>query len=142
MAPARKPKSPQPMEDGLTLRQSVAMRLQGKFEGEVSWKFGHASFETDRGKVFCFITSEGHLALKLPQPRIAELLEAGMATPLCMGQRSMREWAVVPDPESSTTLKLLRAAQLYVESLPVVPRKPRPAKKSPAKKSPKTERPH
>jgi len=59
-----------------------------------------------------------------------------------MGQRSMREWAVVPDPESSTTLKLLRAAQLYVESLPVVPRKPRPAKKSPAKKSPKTERPH
>ncbi|HEY4358939.1 MAG TPA: hypothetical protein VGN16_24545, partial [Acidobacteriaceae bacterium] len=133
--PASRAKSkPQPMYGDLTRRQAVASRLQGKFAGEVSWKFGHASFETASGKVFCFITREGCLAMKLPAGRIASLLETGDTQPLRMGQRTMREWAVIQDPEAAASLKLLKEAQAYVESLPQEIRKRKPAAKKAAKK--------
>jgi len=53
---------------------------------------------------------------------------------LRMGKRSMREWLVIPESDSPATLKLLREAKAFVESLPVSKRKPA-AKKSAAKKA-------
>jgi hypothetical protein len=130
------------MDGNLTMRQAVALQLQKRFAGEVSWKFGHASFETAAGKVYCFITREGNLAMKLPQSRILPMLESAQGKLLHMGQRDMREWLVVGDPESAPTLKLLSEAKSFVESLPQSIKKRRPAQKSAAKKSaPKTKKP-
>ncbi len=107
------------MDGDLTMRQSVAARLESKLHGlEVNWKFGHASFQTDDCKVFCFVTRDGSLAIKLPAPRVESLLENGDATPLRMGPRTTREWVVVGEAESPQTLKLLSEARIYVESLP------------------------
>jgi hypothetical protein len=133
MPAKRNTSKPQPMEGDLTMRQAVAIRMEQKFAGEVSWKFGHASFETDEGKVFCFITRDGNLAIKLPVARIEGLIEDGSAVPLRMGQRTMREWAVVPEPESAASLRLLGEARIFVESLPKEKRK-RTTKKSAASK--------
>jgi len=123
------------MDGDLTMRQAVAARMQTKFAGAVSWKFGHASFETSGGKVFCFITREGFLAMKLPAGRIESLIEAGDTQPLRMGTRTMREWVVIQEPESAGSLKLLKEAQAYVESLPQEIRKRKPAAKRAVKKS-------
>jgi hypothetical protein len=131
--PAKRASSKQPMDGDLTMRQSVAARLRGKFACEVSWKFGHASFETDAGKVFCFINREGKLAMKLPEARLKVLLEDGHAEPMRMGKRTMREWVVMAEPESASSLKLLKEAQSYVESLPLEPRKRKATVKKSAK---------
>jgi hypothetical protein len=126
-----KSKSKQPMDGDLTMRQSVAARLESKLNGlEVHWKFGHASFQTDDGKVFCFVNRDGNLAMKLPAAMIASLLENGDATPLRMGPRTLREWIVIGEPESPETIRLLSKARIYVESLP----KEKPARKRPAPK--------
>ncbi len=126
-----KSKSKQPMDGDLTMRQSVAARLESKLNGlEVHWKFGHASFQTDDGKVFCFVNRDGNSAMKLPAARIASLLENGDATPMRMGPRTMREWVVVGEAESPQTLKLLSEARIYVESLP----KEKPARRKSATK--------
>ncbi len=107
----------------MTMRQAAAARIQGKIAGaEVSWKFGHASFETGE-KVFCFITRDGDLAMKLPAERTQSLIRSGDAKPLRMGERTMREWVVAPGDDSPATLKLLGEAKAYVESLPKAERK-------------------
>ncbi len=133
---ARKQKTKQPMDGDLTMRQSVAARLESKLKGlEVTWKFGHASFQTDDAKVFCFVTRDGSLAMKLPAARIEPLLESGDAMSLRMGPRTMREWVVVGEVESPQTLKLLSEARIYVESLPK--EKPTQIKPAPRKLSQK-----
>jgi hypothetical protein len=133
--PARlsKPK-PQPMEGEMTMRQAVAARMQAKLHEPANWMMGHASFEID-GKVYCFVTRDGSLAMKLPETRIAPMLEDGDAKLLSMGSRTMREWLVVPESGSAATLKLLSDAKAYVASLPAKAKRKPAAKKSAAKKS-------
>jgi hypothetical protein len=123
----------QPMDGHLTMRQAVAARVEAKWDGQVSWQFGHASFQTDDGRVFCFITKDGSLAMKLPASSIEPLLESGDATLLRMGQRSMREWAVLPEADARATLKLLHEAKAFVESLPKTAKR-KQATKSASKK--------
>jgi len=129
-----KPK-PQSSDGKLTMRQAVAARVEAKWNGEVSWQFGHASFQTDDGRVFSFITKEGKLAMKLPSTRIEPLLESGDATLLKMGHRTMREWAVLPEPDAPSTLKLLHEAKAFVESLPKTAKRKPVAPKKVARKS-------
>jgi hypothetical protein len=132
--PTKRPKlKSQPLDGELTMRQAVAARVEAKWDGEVSWQFGHASFQTDDGKVFCFVTKEGKLAMKLPVKRIEPMLEAGDATLLRMGQRTMREWAVLPKPDAPATLKLLHEAKAFVESLPKTAKRKSAAKSAPKK---------
>jgi hypothetical protein len=125
--------SKQPMEGSLTMRQAVAERMQARLNEPVNLMMGHASFEVG-GKIYCFITSDGSLAMKIPETRIAPLLESGDARPLRMGQRTMREWVVVPESGSAATLRLLREAKAFVDSLPKTPKRKPAAKKSAAKK--------
>jgi hypothetical protein len=144
MPAAGKPKSQtspklQTSKDGeLTMRQTVALELSKRLKGfTVTWQFGHASFQTDDDRVYCFITREGKLALKLPVERIAPLLESDDASLLKMGSRTMKEWLVWPDPESKEAVLLLNEAKAYVESLP--PGKPKSAKKKTASSKLKTQ---
>ena len=132
--PAKRSKpKPQPMEGDMTTRQAVAARMQARLNEPANWMMGHASFEVG-GKVYCFVTRDGSLAMKLPESHIAPLLEGGDARLLCMGSRTMREWLVVPESGSATTLRLLRDAKAYVESLPAKAKRKPAAKKSAVKK--------
>ncbi len=136
--PAQSSKSKQPMDGSLTLRQSAAARLERRLTGiDLHWQSGHASLETADGRVYCFVTKDGGLALKLPEERIEPLIESGEGALLVMGQRTMREWLVLPDVDLADAVKLLKEAKAYVESLPKDERKPSSTKKSAAKKAAK-----
>jgi len=94
----------------------------------VGTKFGHGSLHVG-DKIFAFARTDESAAIKLPEVRIAELLEAGGEMHLLqMGQRTMREWLVVPNAAAPENLPLLREAMAYVASLP--PEKKRAKKKS------------
>ena len=67
---------------------------------------------TVAGKVFAF-TNKAGMVVKLPAPRIEALIAAGHATPLIMGKRTMKEWAVVP-PGKGPWVAVAKEAKQFV----------------------------
>ena len=117
----------------MTLRQQLPADLGSRIPGcTVGLKFGHGSLEVD-GKVFAFTRADESAALKLPQARIADLIANGEIRHLTMGERTMREWVVIPNIAVPGNIELLHQAMAYVASLPKDDRR-KPAKKS-AKKA-------
>jgi hypothetical protein len=51
-----------------------------------------------------------------------------------MGERTMREWVVIPNIAAPQNLKLLREAMTYVASLPRTERRKKTSKKAAPKK--------
>ncbi len=82
---------------------------------EVLPKLGHVSFLVGK-KVFAF-TRPGAIVLKLPAPRIAELVGSERAQVLVMGKRKMKEWAVIAYEGSGSPAKDLA---VFKESLSFV----------------------
>jgi hypothetical protein len=80
-------------------------------------------------KIFAFTRKDESAALKLPEARIAELIADGEIRHLTMGERTMREWVVIPNIAAPGNLSLLHEARAYVASLPKEERR-KPAKKS------------
>ncbi|HXE06883.1 MAG TPA: hypothetical protein VN612_03225 [Acidobacteriaceae bacterium] len=118
----------------MNARQQLAEELGRRIPGcAVGTRFGHGSLHVG-DKIFAFARTDESAAVKLPETRIAELLASGGEMRLLqMGQRTMREWLVVPNAAAPANLKLLREAMAYVSSLP--PEKKRAKKKS-AKSTP------
>ena len=113
----------------MNLRQQLAADLGSRIPGcTVGLKFGHGSLEVD-DKVFAFTRPDESAALKLPVARIAELLADGEIRHLKMGERTMREWVIIPNIAAPHNLQLLKEAMAYVASLPKTERR-KPAKKS------------
>jgi len=113
----------------MTPRQQLATDLGGKITGcTVGLKFGRGALEVD-SKVFAFTMRDESAAVKLPAARIAELLDDSEIRHLRMGERTMREWVVVPNIAAPHNLRLLREAMSYVASLPKTERC-KPAKKA------------
>lgn len=56
-------------------------------------KANHISFLVGK-KVFAY-TQSGGVVIKLPKEKVRELIEGGVALPLVMGQRVMKEWAIL-----------------------------------------------
>ncbi|HWR84392.1 MAG TPA: hypothetical protein VN200_00215 [Rhodoglobus sp.] len=48
------------------------------------------------GRFFAFIDGDGGVGMRLPEARVTELDEAGIAERMTIGTRSMREWASCP----------------------------------------------
>ena len=113
-------------------RQQLAHDLGSRIPGcAVGTKFGHGSLHVG-DKIFAFARTDESAAVKLPEARIAELVNSGGEMHLLqMGHRTMREWLVVPNAIAPENLNLLREAMAYVASLP-------PEKKRVKKKSAKT----
>ena len=126
-------------------RQQLAEDLGSRIPGcAVSTKSGHGSLHVG-DRIFAFARTDESAALKLPEARIAELIASGDEMHLLqMGQRTMREWLVVPNIAAPENFKLLHEAMAYALSLPGekktrTKRKPakRAAKRSVAKRSAK-----
>lgn len=114
------------------VRHEIAEDLHRRLPGcTLGWKFGHASLQVG-GKVFAFTRPDESAAVKLPAERISAQIEDGEIHHLKMGQRTMREWAVIPGIAAPENLPLLREAMSYVASLP------KTAKKKTAKAGTKT----
>jgi len=101
-----------------TDRLAAATALAAKLPGSsVGTEFGGGSLTID-GKIFAFTSKNDHIAIKLPVDRIEALLGTADAERLTMGKRTMREWIVISDAGSPGTLRLLREALRFVQSLP------------------------
>ncbi len=112
----------------MNLRQQLAIDLSSRIPGcTVGLKFGHASLEVD-DKIFAFTRPDESAALKLPAARIAELVAGGEGHQLRMGERTMREWVVIPNIAAPHHLRLLHEARAYVASLPRTERRRAPAR--------------
>ncbi|HEU4634564.1 MAG TPA: hypothetical protein VFS41_00180 [Edaphobacter sp.] len=111
-------------------RQQLAIDLSRKIpDCMVGVDFGHGCLMVDN-RIFAFTRSDESAALKLPEARIAELLAGdGEMYNLTMGQRTMREWIVVPNIIAPANLPLLIEARAYLASLPQEKRR-KPTKKS------------
>ncbi len=70
-----------------------------------------------RGKVFAFVAHEGSLVVKLPERRIGELTADGIAAPMIMRGRPLREWAEISPEASETWAVLIDEARVFVDSL-------------------------
>lgn len=102
----------------LDTRQTLAATLQSKLSTKVSWHSGRGDFLVN-GHVFCSITREGALALKLPAKRVEELIGEGRAKPWQVGRRTLGDWVVISatdDPEWA--LQLMREAKTCVGADP------------------------
>ena len=79
----------------------------------------HATFLIGR-KVFAFTRNSGPgVALKLPNERIAALLQRDNITLLTMGKRTMKEWIVIEHPtpaDYKKDLALFKEAMAFVEA--------------------------
>ncbi len=64
-------------------------------------------------KVFAFVKGDG-VAMKLPKEKIKELVDQERATPLVMGKRVMKEWAVIKHEEPEEYQKDL---ELFKEAI-------------------------
>jgi len=107
----------------MNLRREIAEDLHRRLPGcTLGWKFGHASLQVGE-KVFAFTRSDEGAAVKLPAERISALIEGGEIHHLKMGQRILREWAVVPCIAAPENMPILREAMSYVASLPKTAKK-------------------
>ena len=88
------------MKDAATLEQAhaifdpIAARLLERPEVDIGAMFGSEGLRV-RGKVFGFVGHLGGLVVKLPEARVTELAEQGVAARMIMRDRPMREWATV-----------------------------------------------
>ena len=119
----------------MNLRQQIAADLAKRISGcTLGVDMGHGCLMIDN-KIFAFTRADESGVLKLPEVRIAELVNDGEIRHLVMGKRTMREWVVVPEIAATRNLPLLFEAKAYVASLPKQERR-RPTKK-PSKKAAK-----
>lgn len=70
-----------------------------------------------RAKVFAFVSSQGVLALKLPESRVDELDGDGGAARLAMRDREMREWLTVAPEAADRWAPLVAEAYAFVDSI-------------------------
>ena len=75
--------------------------------------FGAGTLQV-RGRIFAMI-SGGHLVLKLPSGRVADLIAAGDGLPFDAGKgRPMREWIALEDRSRDRWLDLAREARDFL----------------------------
>jgi len=82
-------------------------------DGSVRWKFGTSALKVN-GKIFAMLVS-GALAVKLPAPRVAELIAGGRGQPFGTTEsRPMKEWVSLAFDDSVTWLDCAREAYDFV----------------------------
>ena len=78
-----------------------------------------------QGRFFAFVGSDDQLIVKVPEEQVRTMVESGIAQPLSMRDRVMKEWVCLdlpqtPADEQSWTDAIANAL-VYVRSLPDKP---------------------
>ena len=58
----------------------------------------------------------GHLVVKLPRARVAELVDAGTGAPFAPAGKTFREWVAISTPDRALWTKLLSEAVTFARS--------------------------
>jgi hypothetical protein len=84
-------------------------------DGSVRWKFGTSALKVN-GKIFAMLV-HSVLAVKLPAPRVVELIAAGEGQPFGTTEsRPMKEWVSLAADASDSWLDLAREAYDFVSA--------------------------
>lgn len=106
--------------DGIELLETLADALAPDGPVEIGTMFRSPGLRTN-GAIVAFLGGD-RLIVKVPQDRAAELVDDGLAEPVTMGTRTMREWVAVPMAASpgetaDRWTPLAREALTYVRSV-------------------------
>lgn len=96
----------------------VADQLLADHPGDEHGRMLHAPGLKTGGSFYGFATAD-ELVVKLPAPRVQELIADGRGLP-CSPRpgRPMREWVTVPAPDEDTCRTLLLEARAFVTATP------------------------
>lgn len=93
----------------------AALSADAEVRCDASGRGFGASTLRAHGKIFAMLASRERFVAKLPQARVAELLQAGVGASFDMGHgRMMREWVVITAIDPSRWIALAREALHYV----------------------------
>ncbi|HEU5134146.1 MAG TPA: TfoX/Sxy family protein [Steroidobacteraceae bacterium] len=91
----------------------IAAAFRGGRDISEARMFGSSGLKTD-GRVFVMVV-KGNLVVKLPAPRIQELIGSRVAQPFDPGHgKVMKEWASIPVTHSTKWLALAQEAHRFV----------------------------
>lgn len=95
---------------------AVAQQMLDAHPDDESGRMLHSPGLRTGEKFYGFATVED-LVVKLPAPRVAELVAAGDGLP-CSPRpgRPMREWVCIPAPDEQSCLSYLREARTFVST--------------------------
>ena len=82
------------LEKAHAIFDPIAARFLELPDVDIGPMFGSEGLRV-RGKVFAFVGHLGGLVVKIPEARVTELAEQGVAERMVMRERPMREWATV-----------------------------------------------
>jgi hypothetical protein len=103
------------MPDARESFAAIAGRLLGEPGVDEGTGFGTKAGLRVGGRIFAMLSRDEQLVVKLPAPRCAELVAAGVAVPCTAGKgRPMREWVVVGDGARDDWPDLARDALAFV----------------------------
>lgn len=104
------------MARGRAIFDPIAERLCALADVDMGRMFGTEGVRV-RGKVFAFVAHEGSLVVKLPEQRIGELTADGIAAPMIMRGRPLREWAEISPDAAETWAALIDEAYRFVDAI-------------------------
>lgn len=82
------------LEKAHAIFDPIAARFLERPDVDIGAMFGSEGLRV-RGKVFAFVGHLGGLVVKIPEARVTDLAEQGVAERMVMRERPMREWATV-----------------------------------------------
>lgn len=104
------------MARGRAIFDPIAERLCALPDVDMGRMFGTEGVRV-RGKVFAFVAHEGSLVVKLPEQRIGEHTADGIAAPMIMRGRPLREWAEISPDAAKTWAALIDEAHRFVDAI-------------------------
>lgn len=103
-----------PPNAGADLFQQVTEQLLADPAISRSTMMGYPCLRAGGAFFACVERGTGHLIVKLPRQRVADLVAAGLAVPFAPNGRVFREWAAVIDPDPHRWHELLGEARSFV----------------------------
>jgi hypothetical protein len=99
-----------------TLFWELAGQLLAEPRVTRSTMMGYPCLRANGAFFACVERTTGHLIVKLPAPRVSELVATGQALPFAPNGRTFREWAAFPAADPDEWSALLAEARTFADS--------------------------